>query len=307
MYGKRPVQDAARAIRAILTNQVARLTPTLYMRLVAESGRGRAQESPEEVACYFSRCFSEYFERLGIEARRIRDWLEGKHLLEYGPGDVPGVALLMLAHGATRVTCVDRHDLAQDKPKQIAIVEHLLRTLDPAARERADSCFNSRGDPASGLKSERFSYRVMPDGLSGLNGEVDMVYSRAVLEHVNDIDATFRDMSRALKPGGLAVHQVDLKSHGLHRENPLDFLTWPSWLWHRMYSGKGVPNRWRVNRYRKNFLRFGLQIRSMTPTKLADSRHIAEVRPYLDDPFRELDDQVLSWLGFWVIARKPVQ
>ncbi len=305
MYGKKPVNDAARAIRAILTNQIARITPTIYMRLVAESGRGGDDEPAAEVAGYFRRCFAEYFQQIGIEEAGIPPWLAGKRLLEYGPGDVPGVALLMLAHGAERVICVDRHALVQSGQKQIAILEHLIDALPDESRERASRCFNSPGVPASGFRSDRFAYLVTPDGLSGLEQAVDAVFSRAVLEHVNDIDATFDDMCRALKPGGLAVHLVDLESHGLHRENPLDFLTWPAWLWRQMYSGKGVPNRWRVNRYRKILARTALEIRSMTPTKIAAGEDIAEVRPYLDEPFRTLDDGTLSWLGFWLIAAKP--
>ena len=150
-------------------------------------------------------------------------------------------------------------------------------------------------------------YLVTRDGLSGLNREVDMIYSRAVLEHVNDLDATFDDMTRALKPGGVTIHQVDLKSHGLHRENPLDFLTWPTWLWNLMYSGKGVPNRLRIDRYRKALERSGLEARMLKHTFLATQEDVSDVRPYLARAFRAVDDASLRWLGFWLVAEKTAQ
>ena len=58
-------------------------------------------------------CFNDYFVKLNIDKFNITGWLTGKAVLEYGPGDILGVALLMKAHGAKRVICVDRFPLAK--------------------------------------------------------------------------------------------------------------------------------------------------------------------------------------------------
>jgi SAM-dependent methyltransferase len=129
-----------------------------------------------------------------------------------------------------------------------------------------------------------------------------LVVSRAVLEHVNDLPATFRDMRRALAPDGVALHLVDLKSHGLHRRNPLDFLTWPDVLWTLMYSCKGVPNRLRPGDYRAAAQAAGLEIASMVATGRARREDVTEVRPHLAAPFRGLSDDELAWLGFWMVC-----
>ncbi|WP_051132326.1 methyltransferase domain-containing protein [Thioalkalivibrio sp. AKL19] len=304
MYGRRPVADAKRASRAILSNFLAKGAPGLYVRLTGETGRGKKAETPQSVADYFRTCFSDYFEKLGVGADAVDEWLEGKVLLEYGPGDVPGVGLLMLAHGAEKVICVDRFSLNQRTSFQVSVLQEILDGLEGESRRRAASCFVQEGDPASGFKPARLEYRVTRSGLSGLSEEVDLVYSRAVLEHVNDLGATFDDMARALKPDGVAIHQVDLKSHGLHRENPLDFLTWPALLWRLMYEGKGVPNRWRLNRYRQALGDSGMVALSIEPTALAEQEDINAVRPFLATPFRELDDETLQCLGFWLVATK---
>jgi len=305
MYGRHPVADTTRATRAILSNMLARATPGLYMRLTGETGRGPESETPDAVADYFRQCFFDYFRQLDIEPGAIPDWLHGKSLLEYGPGDVPGVGLLMLAHGADTVTCVDRFPLSQRNRFQIAVLRSLMDRLEGEAGRRARACFVDPDAPASGFRPERLDYHVTHDGTSGLEACIDLVYSRAVLEHVNDLDATFLDMARSLKPGGIAIHQVDLKSHGLHRENPLDFLTWPVRLWDLMYAGKGVPNRWRLDRYHAALERAGLEIRHLEATAHASPGEVEEVRPWLARPFRELDDDTLRCLGFWLIASRP--
>lgn len=103
MFGKQPLNDAARATKAILTNQLAHLAPRLYVRLTGQTGRGSEPESAQDIADYFNRCFSVYRAVLERHAGDVTGWFAGKHLLEYGPGEVPSVALLMLAHGARKV------------------------------------------------------------------------------------------------------------------------------------------------------------------------------------------------------------
>ncbi len=305
MFGEKPHRDASRFLRAWATNQLARVAPAWYIRWTGQTGRGEASaEKPEAIAEYFIRCFSDYCAQLGVPRHAAFEYFSGRTVLEYGPGDVPGVALMMLANGARKVFLADRFPLICDSEKNVAAVRELLRRMSPDERERAAACLEVPGEPRSGYREDRLEYLVRDSGLSGLQAEADLVISRAVLEHVDDLDATFADMERALKPGGVAVHLVDLKSHGLHTRNPLDFLTWPEPLWHGMYSAKGVPNRWRVDRYREILAHGGLRVERLEPTALADGRDIAEVRPRLAASFRRVSDEDLSWLGFWLVCRK---
>ncbi|MHB1083834.1 MAG: methyltransferase domain-containing protein [Thiobacillus sp.] len=295
-----------RVVQATLTNQVARFAPTLYVQLTGQTGRGAGEVRLEEVDNYFQRCFDDYFAQLGVKQSGRTEYLRGKRILEYGPGDVPGVAILMVAQGADQVMCVDRFPMVRMSPKNVQIVKIMLERLVGPFRDRAEACFRQPAHPESGFDPGRIDYLVRPSGLSGLSDEVDLVMSRAVLEHVNDLPATFRDMYAALKPGGIAIHQVDLKSHGLHRKNPLDFLDWPTWLWSLMYSAKGVPNRLRVNAYRDAIVQSGLEVVTLTPTVLAAPDDVRAIRPDLARPFKALSDEDLSWLGFWLVCRKPM-
>jgi hypothetical protein len=72
-----------------------------------------------------------------------------------------------------------------------------------------------------------------------------------------------------------------------------------------MYSAKGVPNRLRVNAYRDAIAQSGLELIAMKPTLRASPDDVRAVRPELAAQFRNLSDEDLSWLGFWLVCRKP--
>lgn len=294
-----------RVSQATLTNQIARFAPALYVQLTGQTGRGANEVHLDLVGDYFEQCFDDYFLQLGVEPDERTAFLDGKRILEYGPGDVPGVAVLMAAYGASQVVCVDRFPMVRMSPKNVEIMKLMLERLPEGPHARAAACFRQPGRPESGFDPNRIKYLVRPSGLSGLENEIDLVMSRAVLEHVNDLPASFCDMYAALKPGGVAIHQVDLKSHGLHRQNPLDFLSWPTWLWSLMYSEKGVPNRLRIDAYRHAVGQSGLELLAMKPTLLASLDDVRSIRPDLAEPFKRLSDEDLSCLGFWLTCRKP--
>lgn len=294
-----------RVARAIMTNQMARFAPGLYVRATRQTGRtGRNRESVDDIAHYFMRCVDDY--RAIVEGGTDGDtpFVDDKVVLEYGPGDLPGVALLLLAIGARKVYCIDRFPMVVLSDKNVAVIDALAASLPPAQRRRFGESFNEAGAPRSGFREDRLQYLVQPTGRSELRDAVDVVISRAVLEHVDDLEAIFEDMVRAMRTGALAVHQVDLRSHGLHESNPLDFLEPSEALWSLMFSHKGVPNRWRVDRYREIVARLPLVLLRLEPTARAEAQDVQSVRGRLAVPFRETSDEDLAWLGFWLVARK---
>jgi hypothetical protein len=301
------VTNMLRYARAIMTNQFARYAPSLYVRATRQTGRGaRDQETADDVARYFSQCVDDYFSVLGLDRPSGSKFLSGKVVLEYGPGDLPGVALLLVALGAQKVYCVDRFPMFTLTDKNIGVINALRTPLNAQAQQRLAHCFTKTGRPASGLRQECIEYVVRPNGLSGLREKVDIVISRAVLEHVNDLPALFSDMVTAMRAGALSVHQVDLRSHGLHRSNPLDFLSLSPQLWQLMYSEKGVPNRFRIDAYRAILQSLPVTLIKMETTARARMHEITEVRPTLAAAFKNLSDDDLSVLGFWILFKKVI-
>lgn len=304
VYGHRPLKDAVRIVRAVATNQLAKLVPQAYVRVTGETGRGRDVSPPAETARYFLTCVHEYMDVLRVPRTELAGFWRDRRIVEYGPGDIPGVALLLAALGAKSVLCADRFALVRFDEYQQRVIQALVDLLpDDSSRERLRACFKEPGRFGSGLTATPISYAVTPSGLIGRDAIADIVISRAVLEHVDDLPATFRDMARALATSGCAVHKVDLKSHGLHRGNRLDFLTWPERLWSLMFSGKGAPNRLRVDQYRSEAARAGLAIDALEVCELATREEVAQIRPHLAQPFRALSDQDLACMSFWIVCR----
>lgn len=301
MYSENRARDVVLFAKAVLSNQLARFAPATYMRLTHETGRGEEEQTPAQIAAYFAECFRDYHKQLGLDEAQFELFLTGKRVLEYGPGDILGVALLMYAHGAAAVDCFDRFPLHTATEKNLRVYETLLASLDGPAGARAHTAFVEPGKPASGFNSAAIRYQVSADGLSGVSNQYDLIVSRAVLEHVGNLDGTVSDVATALKPEGLSIHEVDLRSHGLDRYQAFDFLTWPDPVYRLMFSEKGFPNRWRLNKYRDLFERAGLHIRKLEPTTCLTPEQVARVEPHLSAALRGVSSRELSWMGFWVI------
>ncbi len=305
MYSENIIQDIKLFSKAFLSNQIARFSPKLYVKLTTQTGRAHKEENTNEVGDYLIKCFDEYFTQLEIPSKEIENYLHDKIILEYGPGDILGVALLMYAHGAKQIHCVDRFPLEKASNENIEVYKHILNTLDGEQRKRAESIFIKNGDPGSGFNTEKISYMVTKNGFSGKKSTYDMIISRAVLEHVNDLNGTFKDIKISLKADGISIHQVDLKSHNLDRHKPLDFLSWPHLAYKLMYSHKGFPNRWRIDKYKSLYQHHKLECVKFHPTQKLDIKKVEDIRQTLSPPFCHLPDEELSWLGFWMALKNP--
>ncbi len=305
MYSENHARDLILFIKAIASNQIARFLPSLYVKLTNQTGRGSEETNPEETARYFLRCFHDYLSNMGVPLNECSSYLSNKRVLEYGPGDTLGVALLMYAHGAEFVKCVDRFHLSSNSKNSAPIFHALLGFLDGDAYERANSAFIEKGRPESGLRDDLVSYSVTDDGLSGAHDEYDLIISRAVLEHVNNLDRTIRDIKSALKKDGLSIHLVDLKSHGLDRYREFDFLTWPNSLYKLMYGHKGFPNRIRIDGYLRLIEQYELMVKSLIPTDKVSEESLKLLDGKLATSFRNVPLDKLSWNGFWIVIEHP--
>ncbi|MDT4331265.1 hypothetical protein ACQE3E_15035 [Methylomonas sp. MED-D] len=131
--------------------------------------------------------------------------------------------------------------------------------------------------------------------MSGKTARYDVIISRAVLEHVDQLDATFLDIRQALRADGVSLRKVDLKSHGLEPYPPFDFLSWPTGLYRMTYSRKGLPNRRRAT---------GLATKKLRLVEALDLdldlEAVNAIRPHLASEFRDLEPSLLGWQRFWI-------
>jgi SAM-dependent methyltransferase len=94
-------------------------------------------------------------------------------------------------------------------PHAVLTPERLARSLAPGRLERIRRSLEQVDMPSSMIQ-----YRA-PWTDSGLieDDAVDLVLSQAVFEHIDDLKGAYRAMRRWLRPGGLASHTIDFRSH----------------------------------------------------------------------------------------------
>ncbi len=181
---------------------------------------------------------------------------------ELGPGEDLCVALRFLAAGAARVSCIDRFSFHVDSAWEREVYRLLLADLGEDGRDRLAGIVSPDGELcADGERLEVVRGVGIEDGAERLRGRsFDLIVSVAVLEHVYDLAASLRVMHALLAPGGLMVHQVDLRDHGMFTgggRHPLEFLTINERLYRLMTSHTGAPNRERSCAYREFLAELG--------------------------------------------------
>ena len=188
--------------------------------------------SLDESLDYIERVYADYLTYGGLEGFSGR-------VAEIGPGDNFGVALRMLGSGATEVHTIDRFRPIRNAARQLEIYRALAKRHDLGGllTDVGAEALEIRGVVAhDGAPAESFF------GSSGLR--FDYIVSRAVLEHLYDPLSALDDMAAALMPGGVMIHRIDFRDHGMFAgHHPLTFLTVGDALYGAMTHGSGRPNR----------------------------------------------------------------
>ena len=165
---------------------------------------------------------------------------------ELGPGDSLGIGIAALLAGAERCYAfdmVDHADLSRNLEVLYGLVE-LFRNREPIPGEDEFPEVKPRVEeysfPAHIFSNERLDQALQPQRIARIvksleqpeaesmiqykvpwldgsvieAGGVDLVYSQAVMEHVDDLRGAYQAMYRWLGDNGYISHQIDFKSHG---------------------------------------------------------------------------------------------
>lgn len=163
--------------------------------------------------------------------------IEGKDVVEIGPGSSLWTAYLCRKHGARSVVAIDEHNYLIERNSPEGALDE-VRYLSPCRAE------------ATGLPDASF----------------DLVYSHAVLEHVHRPKEVISELWRLLRPGGLTSHQIDTRNH-LDFSRPMDHLALPEWVWNLMTSNRSsYTNRYTISMWLQLFESSGFEILSWTET-----------------------------------------
>lgn len=193
------------------------------------------------------------------------DWvgsLSGATVLEVGSGWQPMIPVLLSLAGASRVYLTDLHQLMRPDTFCAALEAIRENRLEIAARlgiaaAAVDHATRECPNMQDRLRELRLSYLAPCDtrNLTLPAGSVDIVMSRAVLEHIPPgiIAGIFEESRRILRPGGLMLHLVDHSDHWSHRDpsiTPMNFLLYPDWEFRVTYlNAQNYQNRLRHSQY----------------------------------------------------------
>jgi len=190
-------------------------------------------------------------------------------IVELGPGDSLGIGLCGVLTGADRLYALDAFRYANVE-RTLDVFDGLVDLLTQRASVPDDTAYpeikpslTSYDFPSDILDDERLSRSLNPDRLARIRAaiaagmsaagrsdlvvayvapwndetpvphhEVDLIISQAAMEHVADLDLTYRSSAEWLSPTGHLSFQVDFRCHG----------TAPDWNGHWTYS----PRQWKL-------------------------------------------------------------
>lgn len=249
---------------------------------------------------------------------------------ELGPGDSIGVGLAALISGTERYIALDAVAHANAAHNEVVFDELVAlfraRAPIPGPEEFPGGVdLPDRSFPSHIFDEARMARALAPDRLDAIrasiagraddlvidyrapwhalrhddNGAIDFLLSNAVLEHVSDLPTAYKAISQWLRPGGVASHQIDFRSHGL-------FAAWdghwacPDWLW-RLFLGRRpyLLNREPFETHRRLGRESGL-------TEVAAIR--MECAPTPSRPasrFRTMSAEDRRTCGGYLLARRP--
>lgn len=208
--------------------------------------------------------------------------------LDLDPPEDESVMLKNLARIAAE-TLIDPTRLFLDYPiERSEIIDHLAG-FDLAKLRNGDS---------AGIDRQRIDFLQRSATDTGLPDDcVDVVISHSVLEHLPDVDAVLCELSRITKPGGYALHGIDVIDHRCYadpRIHPLEFLT--------IQSDDSIVfdcNRLRLCDFERKFGEHGYRVLHKWPYNLIP---VSTIRNRLVEPWRSMTDAQLdhTWTEFLV-------
>lgn len=271
------------------------------------------------------------------QVSRVSADTDPKSVAELGPGDSLGLGLAAVLSGADRYYALDRlryatsgHNLTildelielfrarapipgDDElphvhpklddyrfPSDLLGDARLDRALEPSRLERIRRVVGEQREADGEIE---IRYFAPWDDTAEIRPEmVDWVFSQAVLEHVDDVQAAYLNLSRWLRHGGLMSHRIDYSSHGITRE----------WNGHWTIS----ESMWNIIRGKRAYLINRLPHSAHIAAMLRGGFHVlfeqrsagsACLRQKLASTYRNLGDEDLTTTGAFIVAKKPMR
>lgn len=236
-----------------------------------------------------------------VNRARLAGKLEGKRIVEMGPGDSIATAIIAYAHGA-RATLIDVGRFATDDASgYIPLCEALRKAGLRPPEVLADDSIET--------VLEKCHAEYHTSGLTSWSrlesSSVNLIFSQAVLEHVRKCDFLYimRECRRALRPDGVCSHKVDLRDH---LGGGLNHLRFSERVWESpLFANSGLyVNRIQYSSMLRLFSEAGFNVESV---ELERWDNLPISRPKLARQFRDTLDDELQVSSFAVLLRPRLE
>ena len=280
-------------------------------------------------------CYSIYLRHLAMAARNGLPTAP-RVVAEIGPGDSLGIGLTSLLLGADKYYAFDVMEHASVE-RNIAVFDELVELVRARAPIPGDDEFpenkprlDDYAFPSHVFDEARLEAALAPARIARLRaalavirdaeaespiryiapwfddgvirpGSVDMIFSQAVMEHVDALEEAYEACFRWLRPGGFMSHQIDFRSHDTADEWnghwAYSDLTW----WAIRGARPWLLNRQPYSAHLRLIKAQGFEIVHDHRVRLIDGipRHHLAAR------FRTMSEEDLCTSGAFIQARKP--
>ena len=235
----------------------------------------------------FERSAATYYDRWSAVAKEyISNYpgsLEGKTVLEIGPGKSLSACYYLATYGRCKKVYAYDPFCVVDKEIDNKILK------DYFTRENPDEIVQFLDE----------------EGLAGLDEKVDYIVSNAVLEHVWDIDALFKNLGKISHENTVMFHHIDFANHNkFANSGELFFLGFSDRVWRLMAGRIGHPNRMMIRDFERLFRDAGFSFEIIRKNEY-DSRTVQNaLNTYLRKRFTAGDFEGLKIKEAKIFARR---
>jgi len=111
-----------------------------------------------------------------------------------------------------------------------------------------------------------------------LKEKIDIVFTQAVMEHLNNLDESYGIMHAVLRNGGVISHEIDYSSHETH-ESWNGHLNFGNFIWKiimhgRPYDINRYPHSYHIESIQKSGFRDIKEIRTLTDSKFSQIKNL---------------------------------